>query len=50
MVMVSVCEGCEAAVTAITRCRCGKFRECSELLYGRKFPLRLKGAIYESYV
>ena len=25
------------------------FRECGELLYGRRFPLRLKGALYESY-
>ena len=24
--------------------------ECCELLYGRRFPLRLKGAVYESYV
>ena len=27
-----------------------KFRDGSELLYGRRFPLRLKGAIYMSYV
>ena len=26
------------------------FRECSHLLYGRKFALRLKGAVYRSYV
>ena len=31
---------CEAAVTARTRCGCG------QLLYGRRFPLRLKGAAY----
>ena len=42
--------GREAAVTARTRCGWVKFRECSELLYGRRFPLRLKGAVYESYV
>ena len=24
--------------------------ECSELLYGRRFPLRVKGAVYKSYV
>ena len=24
--------------------------ECSELLYGRRFPLKLKGAVYKSYV
>ena len=27
--------GCEAAVTARTRCGWVRFRECSELLYGR---------------
>ena len=27
-----------------------KFRNCGELLYGRRFPLRLKGAVYRSYV
>ena len=34
------------------RTRCGwlKFRECGELLYGRRFPLRLNGAVYKSYV
>ena len=48
--MVSVCGGCEADVTARTRCRWVKFRECSELLYGRRFPLWLKGAAYDSYV
>ena len=43
---VRVSGGCEAAIT--TRARCGwvKFRECGELLYGRRFPLRLKGAVY----
>ena len=33
--------------------RCGgwvKFTECGELLYGRKFYLKLKGAVYYSYV
>ena len=24
--------------------------ECDELLYGRRFSLRLKGAVYENYV
>ena len=42
--------GCEAAVTAITRCGLVNFRECGELLYGKRFPLRLKGAVYGSYV
>ena len=40
----------EAAVTARTRCRWVKFMECGELLYGRRFPLRLKGAHCKSYV
>ena len=42
--------GCEAVVTAGTRCWWVEFRECCELLYGRRFPLRLKEAVYESYV
>ena len=36
-------------MTARTRCGWVNFRECGELLYGR-FPLRLKGAVYKSYV
>ena len=47
---VSAGEGCEAAVTGRGRCGLVKFRECSELLYGIRFPLRLKGAVYNSYV
>ena len=35
---VSAGGGCEAAVTARTRCERFKFRECGELLYGRRFP------------
>ena len=46
---VSAGGGCEAAVTARTRCGCAKHRECNELLYGR-FPLKLKGAVYRCYV
>ena len=38
--------GCEAAVTAKTRCGLVKFGECGELLYGRRFPLLLKWAVY----
>ena len=41
--------GCEAAVTARTKHGWAKFRECGELLYGRRFPLKLKGAVYKSY-
>ena len=40
---VSAGGGCVAAVTVRTRCGWVKFRECSDLLYGRRFPLRLKG-------
>ena len=47
---VSAGGGREAAVTAITRCGWVKLRECGELLYGRRFPLRLKGAVHKSYV
>ena len=47
---VSAGGGCEAAVTARTICGWVKLRECVELLYGRRFPLRLKWAVYESYV
>ena len=43
---VSAGGGCEAAVTGRTRCVWVKLRECSELLYGRRFPVRLKGAVY----
>ena len=42
--------GCETALTARTRSGLIKLRECSELLYGRRFPLRLKLDIYRSYV
>ena len=41
---------CEAAVTARIRCGWFKFMECSELLCGRKFSIRLKGAVYKCYV
>ena len=42
--------GCESALTARTRCVWVKCRECGELLYGRRLPLKLKGAVYKSYV
>ena len=32
---MSACGGCEAAVTARTRCVLVRFRECGELLYGQ---------------
>ena len=37
-------------MTARTRCGWAKLRECGELLYGRRFPPKLKGAVYKSYV
>ena len=40
---VSAGEGYEAAVIARTRCWWVKFRKCDELLFGRRFPLKLKG-------
>ena len=48
--MVSAGGGCQTAETARTRCWWIKLRVCGELLYGRRFPLRLKGVIYRSYV
>ena len=42
--------GCEAAVSVRTICGWVKLRECSELLHGRRFPLKLKSAVYRSYV
>ena len=42
--------GCEAAFTARTRSGWAMFRECGELLYGRRFPLKLKWSVYKSYV
>ena len=40
---VSAGGGCEAAVTARTRCGWVMPRECGELLHGWRFPLELKG-------
>ena len=42
--------GSEAAVTARMRIGWIKFRECGELLYGRKFSLKVKRRIYQSCV
>ena len=36
--------GCVAAVNARPTCRWIKLRKCSELLYGRRIRLRLRGA------
>ena len=40
--------GCETAVTSRVRIGWIKFRECGELLRGRRFSLRMKGMIYRS--
>ena len=47
---VSADGGCEAAVTARTRCGWTKLRECCELAHGRRFPLKQKLAVHQSYV
>ena len=47
---VSARRGCEAAVTARTRCEWVKSRECGELLHSKRFPLKLKGAVYKNYI
>ena len=47
---MSVGGGFEAVVTARKRCGWVKLRERSELIHGRRFPLMLKEAAYESYV
>ena len=47
---VSVGGGHEAAVTARKRCGWVTLIECRELLHGMRFPLKLKGAVYKSYV
>ena len=47
---VSIGGGCAASVTARARCCWLQLRECGELMYGRRFPLRLKGAVYATYV
>ena len=47
---LSASGGCEAVVTARTSCEWVKFREYSELLYGWRFHLRMKGAVYGSFV
>ena len=43
-------EGCEAAVTARTTLGWKKFRECGEILFGKRFSLWMKGKVNKSYV
>ena len=42
--------GCETAVTAKSRIDWIKFRECIEILKGRRFLLKFKGMVYKSCV
>ena len=42
--------GCEAAVTARAKIGWAKFRECRELLYGKRFSLKMKGRVNRSCV
>ena len=42
--------GCETAVTARVRIRWIKFRECGELLLGKRFSLKMKGMVYRSCI
>ena len=37
-------------VSVRTRCGWVESRECGELLFDRRFPLKLKGAVYKGYV
>ena len=41
---------CETAITATSKIGWIKCRECSEILTGRKFPLKMKGKVYKSSV
>ena len=41
---------CEAAVTARMRIRWIKFRECNELLLGKRFSLKIKVRVFQSCV
>ena len=42
--------GCKAAVTARVRSGWKQFRECEEVLHGRRFPLKIKGKVYRCCV
>ena len=43
---VNASGGCEAAVTARTRCGWVMCRECGELLCRNRIPLKVKGAVF----
>ena len=42
--------GCKAAMTSRTRLGWKKFRNCGEILFGKRFSLRMKGKVYKNYV
>ena len=42
--------GCETAVTARSRFGWMKFRECSEILKGKRFSLKMKKKVYKTCV
>ena len=42
--------GYEASVTARTRMEWKKFRECGEILFGKRFSLLMKEKVYMSYM
>ena len=46
---VSTGGGCEVAVTVRTRCGFAMFRECGELLSGKRHPVVMKAAVYKRY-
>ena len=45
-----VSAGCEAVVTARTTNGWVKLGKHGDILHGNRFPLRVKGAVYDSYV
>ena len=47
---LSATDGCETAITARTRIGWMKFRECSEIVKGRRFSLKMKRKVYNSSV
>ena len=47
---MSESEECETRVTVRTRCGWVKIREYGKLLYGKRFPLKVREAVYKGYV
>ena len=46
--MVNAVGGYDTVVTVKTRCCWVKFIECGKILHSKKFPLKLKGAVYKN--